>query len=350
MNRRTGRTLAQLAAVFAFVLSCAFEIQSTIPATPPHFSKHFKPADLLSGEWRVNCEVTVFENGKLLKHLREEKDSLVVIESDLDGSYHLYKFPAGFGEALPRLRRINQSQYAGEETVRGISTVIKQTVALAGGRITIKQTVVDASSNQVQTETTCSGSRSRSSIKMDAAGSVQVCRPDPPSDDLPGKTVSALYKSVKPFSDDLAAVAIQPRKSQALKWGFIDRTGRVVIPMRYDVVSSFCDGLAAAGIVHGTGRTMKWCVIEQLGPQVTPYAKYDAVKILGEGFAAVGYVVPGSPSLRWNLINRENTTIFHGLNAIACFADGRAEASYSEGAVIRSGYFNKVGDFISDKK
>ena len=71
---------------------------------------------------------------------------------------------------------------------------------------------------------------------------------------------------------------------------------------------------------------------------------------VGEGFAAVGYVVPGRPGLRWNLINRENTTIFHGLDDIVCFADGRAQASYSEGAVIRSGYFNKVGDFIRDTK
>jgi len=91
-------------------------------------------------------------------------------------------------------------------------------------------------------------------------------------------------------------------------------------------------------------------VIEKLGPQVTPYAKYDAVKILGEGFAAVGYVVPGHTGLRWNLINRENTTIFHGLDDIVCFADGRAHASYSEGGVIRSGYFNNVGDFILDRK
>jgi hypothetical protein len=349
MNRRSSKALANLTAL-TFVLSCTFETQSTIPATPAHFSKTFKPGDQLSGEWRVNCEVRVYENGKLLKTLRDEKESLVVIESDPDGSYHLYKFPAGFGEALPRLRRINQSQYAGEDTVRGISTVIKQTVELSGGRITIKQTVVDAGSKQVQTETTCSGSRSRSSIKVDAAGSVQVCRPDPSSDDLPDKTVIAVYKYVRPFSDDLAAVAIQSRKSQALKWGFIDRTGRVVIPMRYDVVTSFCDGLAAAGILHGTGRSVKWGVIEKLGPQVTPYVKYDSVKILGEGFAAVGYVVPGRPGLRWNLINRENTTIFHGLDDIVCFADGRAQASYSEGAVIRSGYFNKVGDFISDKK
>ena len=61
-------------------------------------------------------------------------------------------------------------------------------------------------------------------------------------------------------------------------------------------------------------------------------------------------VVPGHARLRWNFINRENTTIFHGLDEIGCFADGRATASYSEGPVIRSGYFNKAGEFILDRK
>jgi len=348
MNCQPARAFAKLIAL-AFVLSCTFE-QSTIPATTLHFPRRFNPADQLSGEWRVNCEVKVYENGKLLKSFRDEKESLVVIEPDLDGSYHLYKFPAGFGEALPRLRRISQSQYAGEDTVRGISTVINQSVELTGGRITIKQLVIDAASKQVQTETNCSGSRSRSSMNVESPEPPPLCPPDSSSDDLPDKKLTQSYKSVRSFSDDLAAVAIQSLKTRALKWGFIDRTGRVVIPTRYDVVTSFRDGLAAAGIVHGTGRNVKWCVVEKLGPQVTPYAKYDAVKILGEGFAAVGYVVPGHPRLRWNLINRENTMIFHGLDDIVCFADGRARASYSEGAIIRSGYFNNVGDFIPDRK
>lgn len=348
MNRQPGISLAKLIAL-AFILSCTFE-QSTIPATTLHFPSRFNAADRLSGEWGVNCEVKVYENGKLLKSFRDEKESLVVIESDLDGSYHLYKFPAGFGEALPRLRRISQSQYVGEDTVRGISTLIKQSVQLSGGRIIIKQLVIDAASKQVQTETNCTGSRSHSSMNIQTPDARPLCPPELSSDDLPEQKLTQGYKSVKPFSGDLAAVAIQSRKPRALKWGFIDRTGRVVIPARYDVVTSFRDGLAAAGIVHGTGRNVKWCVVEKLGPQVTPYAKYDAVKILGEGFAAVGYVVPGHPALRWNLINRENTTIFHGLDDIVCFAEGRAHASYSEGPVIRSGYFNKAGDFIPERK
>jgi hypothetical protein len=120
--------------------------------------------------------------------------------------------------------------------------------------------------------------------------------------------------------------------------------------MRYDVASSFHGGLAAVGKFYGRGRNLKWAVVEKLGPQVTPDIKYDAVKILGEGFAAVGYAVPGRAGLRWNLINRENTEVFHGLDDIGCFVDGRARASYTKDKVVHTGYVNKVGDFFSEKK
>ena len=120
--------------------------------------------------------------------------------------------------------------------------------------------------------------------------------------------------------------------------------------MRYDVVTSLYGGLAAAGKFYGRGQNLKWAVVEKLGPQVTAHVNYDAVKILGEGFAAVGYAAPGRPGLRWNLINRENTTIFHGFDDIGCFLDGRARASYTDGIVVRKGYVNRVGDFLADEK
>jgi len=104
--------------------------------------------------------------------------------------------------------------------------------------------------------------------------------------------------------------------------------------------------LATVGRAYGRGRNIKWGVVERLGPQVTPHVNYDAVKILGDGFAAVGYVVPGQRGLKWNLINRENTIIRYGFDEIGCFTGGRASASYSEGEVIHSGYINNVGDFF----
>jgi hypothetical protein len=166
----------------------------------------------------------------------------------------------------------------------------------------------------------------------------------------PDKRLAARYTSVKPFADGLAAVAIVPRGARAKKWGFIDETGRIVIPMRYEVVTSFHDGLAAVGKFYGRGGNLKWGIVEKLGPQVTPYVNYEAVKILGEGLAAVGYAVPGQPGLRWNLINRENTTIFHGFDNIGCLVNGRGDVSYTDGNITHTGYINKVGDFFAEKK
>lgn len=310
-----------------------------------------KVGDPLTGEWRVKCSVTSYPKEESPSSSEDSGESLVVIESDSDGSYRLYKFPVGYGEGFPRLRKVSANRYLGEETVKGITTLVKQSAELENGRIRITQTVIDVPNRRLQTETTCTGVRSGSVFRIPANGrAAETCSSDPRSGSLPDKRFAARYSSVKPFSDGRAAVAIVPRGERTQKWGFIDDTGRVVIPMQYDVVTSFHDGLAAVARFYGRGRYLKWSLVEKLGPQVTPYVNYDAVKILGEGLAAVGYAVPGRPGVRWNLINRENTTIFHGFDNIGCFLNGRAEASYSDGKIVHIGYVDKVGDFFADKK
>jgi WG repeat protein len=307
--------------------------------------------DPLTGEWRVECGVGTYHNGKLSRTSQDKGDSLVVLESDPDGSYYLYRFPLGFGEGLPRLRKVNANLYEGDDTVRGITTVVKQSVSLESETITINQTIIDAASKQTISETKCTGSRLRSSVRLSPVSRVaEICSSGRDSGHLPDKRLAGRYRFVKPFSDGLAAVAVIPRGTRSPKWGFIDETGRVVIPMRYDQVTSFHDGLAAVGKYYGSGRNLKWGVVEKLGPQVTPQVKYDTVKILGEGFAAVGYAVPGRSGVRWNLINRENTTIFHGFDEIECFVGGRARATQTDGNLVRRGYVDKVGDFFADHK
>ena len=303
----------------------------------------------LAGEWLGTCQVDIYEDGERQKNSHRSEPSLIVVDSDPDASYQLYKFPVGFGEALPRLRKVGENQYVGDDTVRGISTLVKQLVEVQGKRIIIKQTVIDTARNQTQTETTCTGVRSKSTLTFPQI-STGACSSDPPSVALPENLPARGYESVRPFSDGLAAVAIAAPGTRYWKWGFIDKTGKIVVPTRYDVATSFHDGLAAVARSYGRGRNLKWGVVEKLGPQVTPSLNYDAVKILGEGFAAVGYAVPGRPGLRWNLINRENTTIFHGFDDIGCFVGGRARASYTDGKIVRTGYVNNVGDFVFDKK
>jgi hypothetical protein len=284
-----------------------------------------------------------------LERSQDQNESLVVIESDPDGSYELHRFPVGFGEGFPRLRKVSANQYAGDDTVRGITTTVLQTVELDDHRITIRQSVIDARSKQPQADIACTGTRLQSPLRFPATKSAgEICQSAIQPGPLPDRKFSGRYKAVRPFADGLAAAAIS--RNGNLKWGFIDETGRIVIPMRYDVVTSLYGGLAAAGKFYGRGQNLKWAVVEKLGPQVTAHVNYDAVKILGEGFAAVGYAAPGRPGLRWNLINRENTTIFHGFDDIGCFLDGRARASYTDGIVVRKGYINRVGDFLADEK
>ncbi|MFY9573400.1 MAG: WG repeat-containing protein [Blastocatellia bacterium] len=310
-----------------------------------------KDGDTLPGEWRVKCGVKIYRNGNVFRSAEDDSDSLVIAESDPDGSYRIHRFPVGFGEGFARLRRVGANQYSGDDTVRGITTSVKQTIDIDGERITIRQLVIDAPTKDPHSDLTCTGTRLHSTLRSPVTNaSPEVCDTGSRSSRLPKPRVAGRYKFVKPFADGLAAAAVVPRGSRNPKWGFIDTAGRVVIPMRYDVVTSLNGGLAAAGRFYGRGRHVKWGVIEKLGPQVTPHLNYDAVKILGEGFAAVGYAVPGRPGLRWNLINRENTIVFHGLDRIECFARGRALASYAVGDAVHTGYIDKVGNFISARQ
>jgi len=306
--------------------------------------------DALNGEWRVKCGARIYNRGNLVSSTEDNDASLVVAETDSDGSYRLYRFPTGFGEAFPRVRKVSSNQFAGDDAVRGITILVKQSVDIESDRITIRQTTIDTPSNQTQSEITCTGTRPQSALSLSSDSEPEICQSGPVGDHPYDKRLARLYRSVRPFSDGMAAVAIIPRGGRSLKWGYVDETRRLVIPTVYDVVTPFHGGLAVVGKSHGRGQHFKWGVVEKLGPQVTSHTNYDGVKILGEGFAAVGYAIPGRKGLRWNLINRENTTILHGFDDFGCFVNGRARASYTDSDTVRRGHINKVGDFIADEK
>jgi uncharacterized membrane-anchored protein YhcB (DUF1043 family) len=72
------------------------------------------------------------------------------------------------------------------------------------------------------------------------------------------------YDTSRPFSEGFAAVGIDG------KWGFIDRTGSVVVPIIYDGIVSFRDGFAAV-CIDG-----KWGFVDTTGSVVVPII-YDGV-------------------------------------------------------------------------
>ena len=64
------------------------------------------------------------------------------------------------------------------------------------------------------------------------------------------------------------------------KWGFIDKTGKEVIPIKYDGAWYFSEGLASVKLND------KWGFIDKAGKEVTPI-KYDMAISFSEGLANV---------------------------------------------------------------
>ncbi len=124
--------------------------------------------------------------------------------------------------------------------------------------------------------------------------------------DRSGKVVTPReYDVLRPFSDGLAAVAVGQRLNLATdralrnlggtsslspgKWGFIDRTGKEVIELRYDHARDFYHGFAAVnlGAAVGGGATFgsieggKWGLIDTTGEVVVPI-RFDRISNVDE--------------------------------------------------------------------
>ena len=76
------------------------------------------------------------------------------------------------------------------------------------------------------------------------------------------------YETADDFSEGLA-----PVRSNG-KWGYIDTTGREVIPCIYDHAEKFKNGLAAVG--NGKGSAQQWGYIDKTGSVKIPM-KYQMI-------------------------------------------------------------------------
>ena len=89
-------------------------------------------------------------------------------------------------------------------------------------------------------------------------------------------TNSSKWESNLDYSEGLAAV-----KDDNDKFGYIDKTGRLVIPGQWDVVGCFMEGLAPV-----MGDNGKFGYIDKTGRLVIPY-KWNAAEFFSEGLAKV---------------------------------------------------------------
>ena len=82
-----------------------------------------------------------------------------------------------------------------------------------------------------------------------------------------GNKIIKIYDKIEDFSKGLAAVKFNG------KWGYIDTTGKVVIPLKYDSARDYSRGLKGLAPVKLNG---KWGYIDTTGKEVIPL-KYDSV-------------------------------------------------------------------------
>ena len=180
------------------------------------------------------------------------------------------------------------------------------------------------------------------------------------------EVVPCKYEEVGDFSEGLASVAIQvgtdAKGNAIVRWGFIDKTGKEVIPCQYcytsskeEVGPSFSEGLAAVqdennnlGYIDKTGKVVipfqysmgrnfseglapvylngKWGYIDKAGQVVIPY-QYDEARSFSEGLARVRIGRAGSGEiLKFGYIDKTGKEVipFRPYNVANDFSEGFA--------------------------
>jgi len=155
------------------------------------------------------------------------------------------------------------------------------------------------------------------------------------------------YKNRKEFSEGLAAVEFGNIISR--KWGFIDKTGKEVIPFIYSDVLSFSEGLAAVRI--GNDENGKWGFIDINGNEIIPF-EYDLVQSFSEGYAKVGVKKNSTfqnfgihSTIEWGLIDKNG-------NLIVQCKYGKIDNFIGDLAIINAAFTwrRKGGSFVGSDK
>ena len=123
------------------------------------------------------------------------------------------------------------------------------------------------------------------------------------------------------FGNGLAGVKLND------KWGFIDKIGRVKIPIKYESVNCFDEGLASVAL-NG-----KWGFIDKDGNEIIPLI-YDQAEYFSGGWAKVKL------NNKWGFIDKIGTVTIHfKYDFIDDFSEGLAVVELNG----KYGYIDKIG-------
>ena len=180
------------------------------------------------------------------------------------------------------------------------------------------------------------------------------------------------------FFEGLAAIRVGSWDTG--KWGFIDRHGKVVVTVQFDLVQNFKDGLAAIRL--GSWNTGKWGFIDRQGNLVIR-PQYDWVWGFEAGFAVVeigkgkfkkaglidknnnfiiqpqfngamplqgglAFVLVGDDETgKWGAVDKVGRFIVNPqFDSGAAFIEGIAAIDVGKGAEAKTGYINPRGEFL----
>ena len=138
------------------------------------------------------------------------------------------------------------------------------------------------------------------------------------------------------FSEGLVAVSVNK------KWGYIDTTGRMVIPPQFNIAQEFSEGLAPVKIGTGCELCGKWGFINKDG-KVVIEPRFEAVHDFSEGLAVFRQ---GAKS---GFIDRTGRIVIEPkFDYVSSFSGGLAEVQLNCDAVpvCDVGYIDKSGKYV----
>lgn len=202
--------------------------------------------------------------------------------------------------------------------------------------------------------------------------------------DQSGKVViAARFDAARPFAGGLAQVGVMDEELpeiQArpnLKWGYIDERGRVLVELRYAVLRNFSENLAAAAVLDaekpealifrrgGDRRNLKWGYVDRGGREVIPLQFLNAGDF-SEGLAQVnvggGKGSACGPPPNYGYVDKTGAFVIKPQFASAAgFKNGRARVSVGHTRyygrclccgprfVGRHGRVDRSGTFVADE-
>jgi len=200
--------------------------------------------------------------------------------------------------------------------------------------------------------------------------------------DQTGKVViPARFDAARPFARGLAQVGLVDEELPEidarpnLRWGYIDERGRVVVELRYAVLRDFSEGLAAAAVLdpekperpsvrRGDRRNLRWGYVDRTGREVVPM-QFLSAGDFAEGLAPVN---PGGessicgPPANYGYIDKTGAFVIRPQFASASrFEKGRARVSVGRTTYVgrcvccaprfigKHGFVDRGGNFVADE-